>query len=141
MGFITSTLGFRTGLVYFATSLKDFIEQIVRWLKPQGIFAVYYSAFRFDDKTSIETLKKDGTELALTLRKLNLPYEVIDYTKDHFEHMKHKRIIALEMRDEFLLNGLEQFLNNVISQSIDMNIPFDEFKEFSSRYIYVVKKL
>lgn len=126
--------------MYFATDLTAFVKQIFGWLKPQGLFATFYSEFRFTDETPIEKLEKDNTELAQTLKQLNLSYEAIDYIANHFEHMKHKRATALEMKDEFLQNGLEQYFKNAISQSVDMNMTYDEFINFSSRYMYIAKK-
>lgn len=126
--------------MYFATDLTAFVSQIFDWLRPQGAFATYYSELRFSDETPVEQLQKDNTKLALALRQLKLPYEAIDYTANHFEHMKHKRAVALEMRDEFLQNGLEQYSKNAIGQSVDINMSYDDFIKFSTRYMYIVKR-
>lgn len=126
--------------LYFAKDLSHFINQIYGWLKPQGIIAAYYSEFRFDNETPVEKLQKDNTDLALALNQLQLSYDVIDYTKDHFEHMKHKRITAVAMKEDFFNSNLERYYNNAISQSVDVNMPYNEFLRFSSRYMYIIKK-
>lgn len=122
--------------MYFATDMESVVKQIYDWLKPKGIFAVYYG------EGHMKKISEDAnhTELALALQKSNISYEVTDYTKEHFELMRRKRVIAEEMKDLILNNKINFYYDCAMDQSIDVEMTFNEFKKKYNRFMYVVRK-
>lgn len=122
--------------MYFATNMKQFVMQIYNWLKPNGVFIAYYGEGHLS-----EALKdKDTTELGVALRSLKIPYEVIDYTKQHYQLMQRKYKVANEMKEQFSQNGMEIYYNCAIGQSVPLDMTYDEFQRLYNRYMYIIKK-
>jgi 2-polyprenyl-3-methyl-5-hydroxy-6-metoxy-1,4-benzoquinol methylase len=67
--------------MYFAEDMESFVRQIYNWLKPNGIFIAYYGEGHMK-KISID---ENSTELASAFRRNEINYEVVDYTKEHYE--------------------------------------------------------
>ena len=122
--------------MYFTNDMVQLVNKIYNWLKPNGTFIAYYSEGHLSKKTTDE----NNTQLAIALKQLNIEYEVIDYTKNHFELMKHKRLVAENMKSDFANCNLEDYYDAAIGQSISNDMTFEEFKKTYNRYMYIVKK-
>lgn len=122
--------------MYFADNMEEFLKQVYCWLKPKGVFMAFYGEGHLKNKTK----DKDNTELARALKKLDFGYEVIDYTKNHYDLMRHKRRVANEMKEEFFKNNMDVYFDCAIDQSIDIKMNFEEFEKIYNRYLYIVRK-
>ena len=122
--------------MYFVDDIQGFIRQIVKWLKPHGIFAVMYGSY---DKIE-SSIDRDMPALAQAFQHTGYPYKVTDYTKNHFHLMKRKRKVAVSMAEDFRREGLEHIHNRILTESIDLHMTFDEFSQHFSRFMYIVQK-
>lgn len=57
------------------------------WLKSNGLFLAYYS----DGLMKKSRMNENYSDLAWALRCNNIFYEEIDYTREHYDIMRHKR--------------------------------------------------
>ncbi|MFZ2538619.1 MAG: class I SAM-dependent methyltransferase [Oscillospiraceae bacterium] len=122
--------------IYFAKDMIEFTKQIIKWLKPNGYFVCGYQEGDVKSKSK----DKDSSDLALALKSLGIEYDVFDYTKRCYDLLLHKRKVVENMKAEFINNGLEQWYEVAISQSIDNNISYNDYSSTNSRYIYIVRK-
>ena len=122
--------------MYFATDLKEFVRQLYGWLKPGGVFLAFYGEGPFDEKSS----NGDATKLASAFRSIHIAYEVMDFTEQHFALMKRKREVISGMREEFVNSNISFYYEASIAQSVDPNMPYEEFIKNHDRFLYVVRK-
>ena len=122
--------------MYFAKDMTDFVSQIKRWLKPDGLFFVGYQEGDVMPKT------KDAytTVLAEALRKNGMPYEVEDITRQTYELLLKKRAAAENHKGEFEAEGNADWYEMLIGQTEYANMPYEEFQKNMARYLYVVRK-
>ena len=122
--------------MYFAKDMTDFVSQIKRWLKPDGLFFVGYQEGDVMPKT------KDAytTVLAEALRKNGMPYEVEDITRQTYELLLKKRGAAENHKGEFEAEGNADWYEMLIGQTEYANMPYEEFQKNMARYLYVVRK-
>jgi SAM-dependent methyltransferase len=124
----------------YAKHPEKFVRQILRWLKPGGTFAAFYCQTRFDEKVSSDILKMEYTPLARAFSTEGISFEAADYTEAFFEFMRRKRLTAEQMKNDFIQNGLTEYYDRLIRQSIDDTMTFDVFKKCFSRFLYIVRK-
>lgn len=122
--------------MYFANNLSGFVQQIHNWLKPNGIFLCFYGEGHLKPKSKDQY----NTELAEAFDELKISYEVLDYNEEHYELMKHKRLVADKMKQDFIENNMELWYHCAIDQSIDDNMTLDEFVQHYNRYLYIIRK-
>lgn len=122
--------------VYFARDMKDFIKQVYGWLKSDGYFICGYQ----EGDVMPKTQDKHSSAIALALQDLNIGYVVIDYTERTYQLLLHKRNIAQSMKHEFIEEGIEQWYDVAIGQSLDRNTSFEMYEKQCSRYLYIIKK-
>lgn len=101
--------------LYFSSNMAALLERILNWLKTGGTFAAFYSEGHLKEKSA----DKDSTELAAAMKKRGLTYEAEDYTKRHYELMKHKRRVVQGLKEVFLENNMGWYYDASIGQSID----------------------
>lgn len=126
--------------LYFADDLSNTLREILRWVKPGGHFAAFFSEFRFSKDDPIEKLTQHGTGLAKALIGMGIPYDVYDFTKSHYDVMRRKKMILANMKQEFEAEGTMILYDNAFTESIDEDMSYREFLEFSARYLYVVRR-
>jgi cyclopropane fatty-acyl-phospholipid synthase-like methyltransferase len=124
----------------YAEQPEKFVKQILRWLKPGGTFAAFYCQTRFDEKESSDILMMNCTPLAKAFSAAGISFEATDYTEAFYAFMHRKRLIAEQMKDDFTQNGLKEYYERLIRQSIDGTMTFDVFKKCFSRFLYIVRK-
>ena len=122
--------------MYFAKDMTDFVAQIKRWLKPDGVFFVGYQ----EGDVMPKTRDAHTTVLAEALRKNGMPYEVEDITEQVYELLLKKRTAAEKHRKEFEAEGHLNWYEMLVWQTEYVRVPYEEFKEKLARYIYVVRK-
>lgn len=121
---------------YFTADMRTTAADIYRWLKPGGRMAVFYSAFRFSPGDPESMLSAHGTAMAKALKAEGITYFINDFTKSHFEHMKKKRAVLKSLRRRFEAEGTLKLYEDTITESADEDISYEDFRAFSSRYLY-----
>lgn len=122
--------------ICFSIDMEVFVQQIYSWLKPNGIFLSFYSEGQINSCSKDE----DSSELAMTLKNLDLSYVVVDFTLKHYELLKHKRDIIKKYEKEFVENNMNFYYQCAIATSIDQDMTFDEFRKQQNRYLYIARK-
>lgn len=122
--------------MYFAPDMKEFVNQLYGWLKPGGVFLAFYGEGPFDKKSS----NWNETPLAAAFRSNHITYEGQDFTDRHFELMKRKRQVIGSMREEFMNSNISFYYQASVDQSIDPNMPYEEFIKKHDRFLYIARK-
>jgi cyclopropane fatty-acyl-phospholipid synthase-like methyltransferase len=125
---------------YFTADLNKTAADIYRWLKPGGRFAAFYSAFRFSPEDAQHKLSAHGTAMAQALKCAGIKYYVNDFTKSHYEHMKKKRAVLQSLKQRFEAERMIKLYDNAFIESISEDMSYEEFRAFSSRYLYYAVK-
>lgn len=123
--------------IYFAPDMPEFVSQIYRWLKPEGVFICGYQEGDVMGKTA----NQHTSVLANAFTTKGLTYEVIDYTKETYDMLKRKREAIISMKEEFRKEGLNLWYRVVKNQTNSACKSFDKYKKKNARYIYVVRKI
>lgn len=122
--------------IYYTLDMEGVVKQIHSWLKPGGVFLVFYSEGNIMTKSKNE----ESTEIALTFQAQNIPYVCMDYTAKHYALLKHKRKVSERKKEEFQKNNMEFYYQCALSTSIEEALSLDEFKEQQNRYLYIARK-
>ena len=122
--------------LYFATDMTDFVAQVKKWLKNDGVFFVGYQEGDVIPKTP----NAHTTMLAKALKSNGMTYEVTDISQQTYLLLKTKRESAMKHQAMFEAEGHSQWFDMLIGQTEYINESFEQFKEKMARYIYVVKK-
>jgi 2-polyprenyl-3-methyl-5-hydroxy-6-metoxy-1,4-benzoquinol methylase len=122
--------------MYFAKDMSLFVSQIMEWLKPGGCFLSYYGEGHMEKRRT----DMRYTELAYACNQLGLNYKELDYTRSHYELMKHKRAVISSMKKEFLFSNMAFYYLCAMDQSINKRMRFEKFQKKYNRFLYVVNK-
>jgi 2-polyprenyl-3-methyl-5-hydroxy-6-metoxy-1,4-benzoquinol methylase len=125
--------------LYFADDLLRTIREILQWIKPGGCFAAFFSEFRFSREDPLDKLTPHGTGLAKALIDMQIPYDVYDFTKSHYDVMRRKKIVLSGMKQQFEAEGTSILFDNAFTESIEEDMSFEEFSKFSARYLYIIR--
>jgi ubiquinone/menaquinone biosynthesis C-methylase UbiE len=126
--------------IYFSNDYKKTIEILYESLKSGGRIGIYYSDFIFDKDKQVKKIANDETEIAKIFYSMNLQYNYIDFTMEHFQIMKKKWIISDSLKDEFIAEGNNALYNRANTESIKPETTYNEFCLFSNRYFYWLNK-
>jgi ubiquinone/menaquinone biosynthesis C-methylase UbiE len=126
--------------LYFADDLHKTLREILRWVKPGGYFAAFFSEFRFSKDDPSSKLTPHGTGLAKALKEEQIPYDVYDFTKSHYDVMRRKKKVLSGMKQAFEAEGTGILYDNAYTESIDEDMSYEEFQKFSARFLYVISK-
>lgn len=122
--------------MYFAKDMVQFVAQIKRWLKPNGVFFVGYQEGDVMPKTE----NVSTTELAQALCKQRMKYEVTDITKQTYQLLRKKREAALAHQKEFEQEGGMRWFEMLMGQTECAEEEYEKFAGKMARYIFVVRK-
>ena len=122
--------------MYFAKDMKEFVAQIKRWLKQDGIFFVGYQ----EGDVMPKTKDSHTTMLAEALQQSGMQYEVEDITRQTYVLLLKKRAAAEKHMEEFAAEGHQNWYDMLIGQTEYANVPYEEFQKKMARYLYVVRK-
>lgn len=78
--------------IFFGMDLNKTISYVVDATKPGGQLAIIVSEFLINKSDDINKLLPDSTDVAKALVRNGLTYDVYDFTKMHYEHMKLKTL-------------------------------------------------
>ena len=122
--------------MYFAEDMGRFAGQVRGWLKDDGVFFVGYQEGDIMAKTD----NSETTVLAKALRKNGFRYDVIDYTRQTYDMLTHKRKTILAFRDDFIRENHQRWYSIILNQTNSAVAPFEEFRRHNARYIFVARK-
>ena len=122
--------------MYFAPDMYEFVLQIMRWLKKDGVLFVGYQEGDVMPKTE----NSKTTVFAGALDKAGIKYEVEDITKETYDLLKKKREAALLHQKDFEEEGNKEWFDLLMMQTDCTLEPYDSFSQEMARYIYVVRR-
>lgn len=105
--------------VFFGHDLAITVGRMRERLCPSGKMAVFCS----DD-------------LAPALRANSLPFEVKDLSRSHYQHLQLKHRVAAELKDAFEAEGNGFICDNLLTESVASDAPFDAVHSGVRRYLY-----
>ena len=122
--------------MYFANDMTDFVSQIKRWLKPDGVFFAGYQEGDVLPRTqNIRT-----AELTKALEANQMPFEAIDITQQTYDLLRRKLQAALHYKAAFEAEGNREWFDLLIAQTEYALPPYVDFKQKMARYLYIAKK-
>lgn len=122
--------------MYFAKDIPALIDQIMRWLKQDGVFFTCYQEGDVMPKTeNVYT-----TVLAEALEEKLISFEYVDITRESYDLLRRKRKAALECESLFKEEGNASWFEMLVGQTDYANKPFGEFNKEMARYVYIVRK-
>lgn len=122
--------------MYFAPDMIAFVSSVYKWLKVNGSFICGYQEGDIMKKTK----DCNTTELAKALRENDLKYKVIDYTKETYDMLRHKRKVIKAMKEDFINAGLLMWYRVIKGQTNSVKVSYEKYKKKNARYIYKVIK-
>ena len=122
--------------IYFAKNISTFTDQVLGWLKPDGIFFVGYQEGDVMQKTE----NADTAVLSVILRSKSCTYDIIDITAETYELLKRKRAAAIRHKAAFEKEGNQKWFDMLMLQTDCAAKPFEEFAQEMARYIFVIRK-
>ena len=87
-----------------------------------------------------KTIDSETTVLAKALRANSFRYEVMDYTRQIYDMLNHKRKTIIDFKDEFYQNHLHKWYSIILNQTNCAAVSYDEYKKYNARYIFIAKK-
>ena len=122
--------------MYFTKDMNYFVKQIYRWLKNNGVFFIGYQEGDIMPKTD----NSETTVIANILRKNGFKYETIDYTRQTYDMLNHKRKTILNFQEDFIRENLQDWYFVILNQTNSAIMPFEDYKKKNARYIFIAKK-
>ena len=122
--------------MYFSPDMEQLVQQIMKWLKKDGVLFVGYQEGDVMPKTDNEKT----TILAKAFEKCRIQYEVEDITHETYELLKKKREAALLHQKDFAEEGNKDWFDMLMLQTDCVTDPYDVFAQRMARYIYIARK-
>lgn len=122
--------------VYFAKDMTNFLGQVYIWLKNDGIFFIGYQEGDIMPKTD----NCDTTVLVKALNANNFKYDVIDYTRQTYDMLNHKRKTIIDFHDDFIDENLQDWYSIILNQTNSAAVSYEEYKAHNARNIFVAGK-
>lgn len=108
--------------LYWVSDLPDTISQVLRAVKPGGQLAVFMLQYR-EEGDPAEILEAENTDLSRALKKLNLPFEVIDYTAENNAFWQRNWESARELQSAFEAEGNGFIAASLIKEAEEEFLP------------------
>lgn len=122
--------------IYFAKDMSEFVAQVKRWLKKDGVFFVGYQEGDVMPKTEgIET-----TVLVKALQQNGLKYAATDITRQTYDMLQKKREVAIAHREQFMAEKQEDWFDLLMLQTECAMETYEEFARKMARYLFVARK-
>lgn len=122
--------------IYFAKDMKEFISNVRKWLKPEGVFFVAYQEGDVCEKTA----DAHSTAFAFAMRELGWKYSVENITEDSYGVLEKKRDVAKKYRERFEKEGNGMWGDMLISQTDYILQGKEDYLDKMARYIYIATK-
>jgi SAM-dependent methyltransferase len=120
---------FSVDTLYMPRSLTTTLTRVGELLVPDGQMLAFYS----DD------LPADQTPLAAALGELGLPYHIIDYSRETYELMQLKTVLAEELEERFKAEERSYLYEHLRAEAAEPGVPYDPAIAGPRRYLYHVR--
>ncbi len=108
--------------LYWVSDLPDTISQILRAIKPGGQLAIFMLQYR-DEGDPPEILEAENSGLGQALKKLELPFEAIDYTAPNNAFWQRTWESARELQSAFEAEGNGFIAASLIKEAEEEFLP------------------
>jgi len=125
--------------LYMPGDLEATLSKMMNWLRPGGRLAVYWSQMVWDSKEDRSTLLPGNTPLGIAMRRLSLPYETYDVSRETYELLQRKYQLAQEMRPKFEAEDNTAIYNFLLTESERTPEPYNPETCYLARYLYVAR--
>ena len=122
--------------IYWVADIDQALASIGRLIKPGGRMGIFITNTPLMDD-SPGACEPHGTWVAKSLVKLNLSYEVHDYTESFLDFWPKMKKVALELRDDFVAEGNEVIFDSFMLDADEDYLPAAEEGRLR-RFLYVV---
>ena len=122
--------------MYFAADMTEFVGQIKRWLKPDGVFLAAYQ----EGDVTPKTPDLSSCLLTRALEANNMRYEAENITLQCYELLRRKRDAAIRHRQELEAEGNGSWAELLLMQCDYAQCDFAEFEKNMTRYIFAAGK-
>ena len=122
--------------IYFADDMTAFTAQIKHWLKPGGILFVGYQ----EGDVVPRTKNMQTSEMTKALQINQMPFRMMDITRQTYDLLLRKRQAALHHQSAFEAEGCSEWFDLLIAQTEYATIPYEQFQQKMARYIYIAQK-
>ncbi len=122
--------------LYWVADIADTVSRVARGIKPGGRIGVFMLQ-SLGERESPEILEADKTAPAMAFSKLNLAYQVYDYTAQNTEFWLRAREAVVALHDDFEAEGNGFIAANWIRE-IEDYLPANEAGTIA-RYLYVLQ--
>ena len=109
--------------IFFGQDLTVTLAHLKTLLAPQGQMALFC-----------------GDDLAAPLQANDLTYMVYNFSREHYEHLQLKHHVAETLQTAFEQEGHRFIWENLMTESLASDSPYDPASGSSHRYLYHVKK-
>lgn len=89
--------------LYFVDDLEEVMNQLLKIVKSGGQMGIFYT--QWIENETAEMLLPEHTELGVVLKKYDLEYETLDFTKAEVKHWQKKVKVLEELKPEFEKEG------------------------------------
>ncbi|MCB0567474.1 MAG: methyltransferase domain-containing protein [Phaeodactylibacter sp.] len=90
--------------LYYAASLKETVQACLAYLRPNGVFACFFSQWISEESES-PLLEGPNTGFGKVFQELGQPFEFLDISGSGRRHWHRKRDVLLDMRPAFEAEG------------------------------------
>jgi SAM-dependent methyltransferase len=121
--------------LYMPRNLSHTLMRVRDLLVPDGQMLVFYIHF-LSTAESRDSLLADRTPLAEALPKAGFGFRVVDFSRETYELMQRKRLLAEELREKFAAEGRSYLYDHLAAESVDPQVPYDPNTVGQRRYLY-----
>jgi SAM-dependent methyltransferase len=122
--------------LYMAGDLEATLTRMIKWLRPGGRLAVYWIQMVWDSDGDRSTLLPGNTPLGSAMRRLQLPHETQDVSRETYELMQRKFQLAQAMRPKFEAEDNSALYNFLATESERSPEPYNPETCYLARYLY-----
>jgi SAM-dependent methyltransferase len=126
--------------LYFGDAY-DILQPIIPLLKPAGRLVVFFDQSAGPEvnleKYPKESILPDGTDLAVALKRLKLPYQTWEYTQQMLDHVRKRKPVLADLKAQFELEGNMFLYENHLGEADGIERAYTQGA--GARYLYLVK--
>jgi ubiquinone/menaquinone biosynthesis C-methylase UbiE len=120
--------------IYWVADIDEALASISRLIKPGGRMGIFIA----DTTLTDDTPDADGNWIANALKKLDLEYDVYDYTESFLRFWPKLKKVALELKEDFVAEGNEVIFDSFMLDADEDYLPAAEAGRLR-RYLYIVR--
>jgi ubiquinone/menaquinone biosynthesis C-methylase UbiE len=122
--------------IYWLADIDKALASISRLIKPGGRMGIFiaHTPLIEDEPGALEA---NGTWIARALSKLELGFDVYDYTESFLHFWPRLKEIALELREDFIAEGNEVLFDSFMLDADEDYLPAAQAGKLR-RYLYIV---